>query len=115
KMQPPAQQTPLKISCMLENGEENIDDIRNAILNAGVSAKIYFYSQKFIDVVPERAGVASAVKYLVDSLVLNSSQVFVGSGREQDAELFQFGFHGIVVNNASEKLKNSFGINAYFS
>ena len=69
----------------------------------------------YLDIIPERAGIGPAVKFLVDSLMLAPNQVFVCGGTENDVDLFQYGFRGIVVGNATRALKQAVELRAYFS
>jgi sucrose-6-phosphatase len=109
-------QSPIKISYFLNNApSQTLDDIRKALIEAGLPARPVYSSDKFLDIIPERAGMGSALKYLVDSLVLTPNQVFVCGSSGNDTSLYQYGFRGIVPANASHELKIAVELRAYFS
>jgi sucrose-6-phosphatase len=114
--QPDVYQTSLKISYQLKDAKpEQLDGIRIALLEADMPAKLVYSSDLYLDIIPERAGTGTALKFLVDSLVLMPNQVFVAGNSGNDVGLFQYGFRGIVVANASHELKEEVELRAYFS
>ena len=116
ELQPEIHQTPLKISCFLENASpEVLDTLQRALTEAHLPAKLIYSSSVYLDIIPERAGIGTAVKFLVDSLILSPSQVFVCGNSGNDIDLFQYGFRGIVVGNATRELKKAVELRAYFS
>jgi len=116
ELQPIENQTPLKISYFLEKATpENLETLRRDLVEAELFVKLIYSSDIYLDIIPERAGIGTAVKFLVDSLVLPPSQVFVAGDSGNDIDLFQYGFRGIVVGNATEELKKAVELRAYFS
>jgi sucrose-6-phosphatase len=114
--QPDVYQTALKVSYLLKDAKsEELDEIKTALLEADLPAKLVYSSDLYLDVIPERAGTGTALKFLVDSLVLMPNQVFVAGNSGNDVGLFQYGFRGIVVANASHELKEEVELRAYFS
>lgn len=114
--QPQEHQTPLKISYFWEDAEpELLDSWQEALFMAGFPVKIVYSHDLYLDIIPERAGIGAAVKFLVDSLVLFPNQVFVAGDSGKDIDLFQYGFRGIVVGNATSELKKAVELRAYFS
>jgi len=114
--QPEKRQTPLKASYFVENMTAvALDDLQQELAAVGCAAKLVYSRQIYLDVIPERAGIGTAVKFLVDSLVLFPNQVFVCGDSGNDIDLFQYGFRGIVVGNASRELKKAVELRAYFS
>lgn len=115
-LQPEELQTPLKICYLLKDATlEDLDKLRLALSDSENLAKLVYSHQQYLDVVPERAGSGPALKFLVDSLVLAPNQVFVAGDSENDIGLFQYGYRGIVVANASQELKETLELRAYFS
>jgi sucrose-6F-phosphate phosphohydrolase len=116
ELQPEEGQTPLKISYLFENAAaEQLEALRRALIEEGFPAQVIYSSDLFLDVIPDRAGTGAAVKFLIDSLVLTPSQVYVCGDSGNDIDLFQYGFRGIVVANASHELKRAVQLRAYFS
>ncbi|MFQ5408820.1 MAG: HAD family hydrolase, partial [Anaerolineales bacterium] len=114
--QPEESQGPLKISFFWENAApESLEALRHELLAANLPVQLIYSSDLYLDLIPERAGTGPAVKFLIDSLVLTPSQVFVCGDSGNDINLFQYGFRGIVVANASHELKEAVQLRAYFS
>lgn len=116
ELQPDEYQSPLKVSCYASQmAPEALDALQQALLEAGFSMKLIYSHGAYLDIIPERAGMGAAVKFLVDSLVLYPNQVFVCGDSGNDIDLFQYGFRGIVVGNASRELVKAVELRAYFS
>lgn len=114
--QPEAQQTPLKVSYFLEDAQpEQLERFQNELYSGGLPARMVYSYGLYLDFIPERAGIGAAVKFLADSLVLFPNQVFVTGDSAKDIDLFQYGFRGIVVGNATNELKRAVELRAFFS
>lgn len=114
--QPEENQTPLKISYFWEEASSaDLDNLQYTLLEAQRPVKLVYSSDVYLDIIPERAGIGPAVKFLMDSLVLSPNQVFVCGDSGNDIDLFQYGFRGIVVGNATVELKKAVELRAYFS
>ncbi|MCB0212484.1 MAG: HAD hydrolase family protein [Anaerolineae bacterium] len=115
-LQEPENQSPLKVSYFWEDmSSEQLDTLQSELLEAQFPIKLVYSRNVYLDVIPERAGIGHAVKFLVDSLMLTPSQVFACGGSENDIDLFQYGFRGIVVGNATREMKKAVELRAYFS
>lgn len=109
-------QSLLKVSYFWEDASaEQLEALQNELLEAQLSVKLVYSRSVYLDIIPERAGIGHAVKFLVDSLMLTPSQIFVCGGSENDIDLFQYGFRGIVLGNATRALKKAVELRAYFS
>jgi sucrose-6F-phosphate phosphohydrolase len=116
ELQPLEQQTPLKISYFWKNATpEALDQLHYALLEAELPNKLVYSRSVYLDIIPERASIGPAVKFLTDSLILSPNQVFVCGDSGNDIDLFQYGFRGIVVGNATSNLKKAVELRAYFS
>ena len=116
QLQPVEHQSPLKVSYLLKDAlPEQLDEIRRQLLQAELAVKLLYSHDLYLDIIPERAGIGAAVKFLVDSLLLFPNQVFVCGDSGNDVDLFQYGFRGIVVANATHELKRAVELRAYFS
>jgi len=114
--QPDENQMPLKASFFWENAtNQDLDELHLALQEAELPAKLVYSHNVYLDILPERAGIGPAVKFLTDSLMLSPNQVFVCGGSGNDIDLFQYGFRGIVVGNATPNLKKAVELRAYFS
>jgi sucrose-6F-phosphate phosphohydrolase len=115
-LQPLENQTPLKVSYFWEDTtRETLDALQYDLFQAEFPCKLIYSRNVYLDIIPERAGIGPAVKFLTDSLVLSPSQVFVCGDSGNDIDLFQYGFRGIVVGNATPELKKAVELRAYFS
>lgn len=116
RLQPDGQQTPLKVSYLLQGAvPEELDALQRELVQAELAAKVVYSHDLYLDIIPQRAGIGAAVKFLVDSLLLFPNQVFVCGASGNDIDLFQYGFRGIVVANATHELKRAVELRAYFS
>jgi len=116
ELQPDENQMYLKASYFWKNAtNEALDELHLVLLNAALPAKLVYSHNVYLDIIPERAGIGPAVKFLTDSLMLSPNQVFVCGGSGNDIDLFQYGFRGIVVGNATPNLKRAVELRAYFS
>lgn len=116
ELQPVEHQTPLKVSYYWPDASaEDLAELLRTLLAAQLPVKVIYSANIYLDIIPERAGMGAAVKFLVDSLVLTPNQVFVCGNSGNDIDLFQYGFRGIVVGNATWELKKAVELRAYFS
>lgn len=116
ELQPEEHQTPLKVSYLLKEAQpEELDAMQRALVQAEIAVKLIYSHDLYLDIIPQRAGIGAAVKFLVDSLLLFPNQVFVCGDSGNDIDLFQYGFRGIVVANATHELKRAVELRAYFS
>lgn len=116
EQQPLEHQTPLKISYFWPKaGPKKLVKLHKKLIEAQLPARLVYSAQLYLDVIPEWAGMGAAVKFLVDSLMLAPNQVYICGDTEQHVGLFQYGFRGIVVANASRILKEAVELRAYFS
>lgn len=114
--QPEERQTPLKVSYFLEVAQaDQLEDLQTRLYSGGLTTRLVYSYGLYLDFIPERAGIGAAVKFLADSLVLFPNQVFVTGDSAKDIDLFQYGFRGIVVGNATNELRRAVELRAYFS
>ncbi|MCA9981694.1 MAG: hypothetical protein KDD89_12695, partial [Anaerolineales bacterium] len=116
EIQPESHQTPLKISYFWEKATaEEIHDLHQALLTAQLPCRVIYSHDVYLDIVPDRAGLGPAVKFLVDELVLAPNQVYIAADSNHAADLYRYGFQGIVVANATPQFKEAMQLRAYFS
>lgn len=115
-LQPAEHQTPLKVSYFWKEADPaQREALQQALISAGFLAQVVYSHDLYLDIIPERAGIGAAVKFLADSLVVFPNQVFVSGDSGKDVDLFQYGFRGIVVGNATRELRKQVELRAYFS
>jgi sucrose-6F-phosphate phosphohydrolase len=116
EIQPDKYQSPLKISYIIERADESVlDKLERELYEHELPGQIIYSKDRYLDIIPERAGTGPAVKYIINSLVLTPGQVYVAGDSGNDIDLFQYGYRGVVVDNASHELKEAARFRAYFS
>lgn len=116
EQQPEENQAPLKLSYFFRGAtREQLETLRLSLLEAQLSVKLVYSHDVYLDIIPERAGNGAAVKFLADSLLMTPVQVFVSGDSGNDVDLFQYGYRGIVVGNATHELREAVQLRAYFS
>jgi len=116
ELQPKESQSPLKLSYYVENATaEGLAELHRALSDASLPAELVYSSDLFLDIIPEKAGIGRAVKFLADSMVLNPNQVYVCGNSGNDIDLFEYGYRGIVVANATHELKEAVEMRAFFA
>lgn len=107
-------QTPLKTSYDIE-GEAVYLIFLERLAARGLRAKVIFSNETKLDVVPERAGKGSAVRFLVEHLGLPPERVIVAGDSGNDIDMFVEPFRGIVVGNADDDLRSIAANHVYFA
>lgn len=100
-------QSPLKASYLVDAGfEARLGSLRRRLDDAGVGAKIVYSGERFLDVLPERAGKGEALKYLASRLGTQPADVITAGDTGNDLDMMrpELGFRSIVVANASPEL-----------
>lgn len=116
ELQPEESQAPLKLSYFFRGAtREQLETLRLSLLEAQRPVKLVYSHDVYLDIIPERAGNGAAVKFLADSLLMTPVQVFVSGDSGNDVDLFQYGYRGIVVGNATHELREAVQLRAYFS
>ncbi len=101
----PDMQTPLKASFDVPDAVL-AGEIRQEIEARGLRAKVVFSSGKDLDILPPRAGKATAIAFLRQRLGVPGEQVVVSGDSGNDLDMFQPPYRGIVVANAHSELKS---------
>ncbi len=99
--------SPLKRSYFLEqNSNDVLAQIRNELSTRGIAAKIIFSANKYLDIIPEKAGKGEAAKHVARHMgVLPANVVTCGdTGNDLDMMRPELGFRSIVVGNATTEL-----------
>ncbi len=80
-----------------------IDEIRQALANAGIAAEVIYSSARDLDILPGGVSKGAAAVHLANYLGIERVIACGDSGN--DASLMQQGFCGVVVANALDELK----------
>lgn len=107
--QPPEQQHEWKSSWFWHDaGEEDLDRLRRALSEAGVSAQVIYSSARDLDVLPQAANKGNALQWLCRQLGVSLDQVVVAGDTGNDASMFQVpGVRGIMPGNAEPELREA--------
>lgn len=110
KPQPPEDQSDLKVSYYLHGATaEELQRIRDDIVEAGIHGQIVYSSSRDLDVLPAGADKGAAAGYLALHWEIPFDHVIVAGDSGNDLALFVEGFRGVVVANAQAELKEHRG------
>lgn len=109
-MQPAKYNTPLKVSCYLDQAphpESAARSIRQRVAEAGQddAYQVIWSSGRDLDIVPAVAGKGKAIRFVLDFLDLAPEQVIVAGDSGNDRTMFEEFSYGIIVANAQPELK----------
>ncbi len=104
--QPMDAQWPFKISYFVENSFNNDDlaDLHNLLYAGKLQAKVLLTDNKFLDIIPRRAGKGNVVRYLSYKWKLPVENFITAGNGGNDIDMLQGQTKGIVVSNYSPEL-----------
>jgi sucrose-phosphate synthase len=106
RLQPKGVQRQFKLSYYVDTRRApSIKELRALLKARGLKARVIFSHDRFLDLLPYRAGKGAAVSYLVERWGLGFDQVLVAGDSGNDTSMFQIGANGVVVGNHSPELK----------
>lgn len=77
---------------------EELQTVEQALAAAGLSARVIYSMDRFLDVLPEEGGKAAALRWLARQLDVPLSQVVVAGDSGNDRDLFELGgVRGILI------------------
>lgn len=101
RLQPQSSQSAFKVSYLYPNAtRDHLDRLRQKLAEAGLKTNIIYSSQKDLDILPDGVNKGTATKFIADHMGFTHQDVITAGNSENDAALFEHGFHGIVVANA---------------
>ena len=104
--QPESEQTDFKVSYHCEDAtEEELEHFLQILSEDAIDAGYIYSSNRDLDFLPSGVDKGTAAAHLARALELTENLVMVSGNSSNDASLFNHGFHGIVVGNAHEELK----------
>lgn len=98
--------TPLKVSCFLENAPDSeavIEQLKTQL--QGSPYQIIWSSSQHLDILPAASGKGKAIRFLIEYLQKTPQQVIVAGDSGNDTTMFAEFRCGIVVANAQPELK----------
>jgi sucrose-phosphate synthase len=99
--QPATEQTALKASFWLDDtNAEALHRYLRTLHRQGVEARALVSSDKYIDVLPQRAGKAAVVAFAIQALGLDASSCVVAGDTEADIDMLTMGMRAVVPANA---------------
>ena len=106
--QPAHYQNAYKSSWYLSDAsEEDLQQLHNALEEAGLDTHVVYSSGRHLDVLPKWANKGNALQWLLRQLDIPKSAVVVAGDSGNDNAMFSLkGIHGIVVGNAQPELLN---------
>lgn len=110
EIQPEMYNTPLKVSCYLDNTPAPEDAAAQIKRRAAPESGIYqvvWSSGRDLDIIPAVGGKGHAIRFLVNYLNLTERTVVVAGDSGNDSSMFDSFEHGIVVANAKPELKKA--------
>jgi sucrose-6-phosphatase len=104
--QPPQFLHPYKSSWYLEKAvPETIEQLKQALANAGLEVSVVYSSMRDLDVLPEKTNKGHALEWLCEKLQIALTNVLVAGDTGNDSSMFLVpGIRGIVVENAQPEL-----------
>ncbi|MFP4353138.1 MAG: HAD-IIB family hydrolase [Puniceicoccaceae bacterium] len=110
QLQPESAQSPFKVSYRYPGATaEQIDRLHLRLAEAGIEATIIHSSGEDLDVLPYGVDKGSAAEFVAHQMGYSNHRVITAGNSENDAALLGRGFHGIVVANAHERLRELAG------
>lgn len=92
----------------LADSDEVLARARTRLVQEGVPARTLWDAQeRRIDVVPRGAFKGRALKYILSGLNVRAQQCFVAGDAENDSDILQGRYRGVLVANATLSLKDS--------
>jgi len=109
-MQPTKYNTPLKVSCYLDEApdpETAAREIEQRVKAAGKEDvyQVIWSSGRDLDIIPAAAGKGKAIRFLLSFLDLEAGRVIVAGDSGNDRTMFEEFHRGIIVANAQPELR----------
>ena len=106
ELQPEWNQSAFKVSYWYPDATENdLARLRQRLREAGLEITIIYSSGEDLDVLPDGVDKGSAAEFVAHQLGYANQHVITAGNSENDAALLGRGFHGIVVGNAHQGLR----------
>ncbi len=101
-------QSPFKLSYFLDElSSDALADLESRLDAEGVAAKVVYSADRFLDILPVRAGKGEATSYLAALVGVAPGDVVTAGDTGNDLDMMrpELGFQSIVVGNATRELR----------
>lgn len=106
QLQPESEQLDFKVSYFLWDATtERLDQLREKLRRAGIETSYVYSSHRDLDFLPRGVDKGAAALFLSRELGFDRNHVMVAGNSGNDSKLFEHGFHGIIVGNSHDELK----------
>lgn len=106
ELQPASEQLAFKVSYFLYDATtERLVQLREKLQRAGIETSYVYSSNRDLDFLPRGVDKGAAALFLSRQLGFDPDHVMVAGNSGNDAKLFEHQFHGIIVANAHDELK----------
>lgn len=106
QLQPESEQLAFKVSYFLWDATTaRLDQLREKLQRAGVETSYVYSSNRDLDFLPRGVDKGAAALFLSRELGFDPDHVMVAGNSGNDAKLFEHHFHGIIVANSHDELK----------
>jgi sucrose-phosphate synthase len=106
KLQEDDRQGKFKISYYMEDGENNIEKIREALSENKLKTNIIYSKNRFLDILPYRASKGKAIRYLAFKWNISFEDILVAGDSGNDQEMLDVSLRGVVVANYSPEMES---------
>lgn len=93
-----------KISYYLEEKEDRLQQVHNALASNRLKCQVIFSHNQFLDILPYRASKGRAVSYLCDKYGIAPRNVMVAGDSGNDEDMLASRTCGLIVGNYSDEL-----------
>lgn len=116
KYQEQANQRKFKISYYTEDNQENLNKVRELLLDNKIKCNLIFSHGQYLDILPYRASKGKAIRYLAYRWNIPFENILVAGDSGNDLEMLKGDMLGVVVANYSPELERLKGLRRiYFS
>lgn len=95
-----------KISYLMEDRTEYLQEVKKRLKEAKLSCEIIYSHGQFLDILPRRASKGRAIKYLQYKWNIPADHVMVAGDSGNDEDMLRSGPCAVVVGNHSEELNH---------
>jgi sucrose-phosphate synthase len=107
-------QREFKISYYTSENPENLEKVKNTLIQKKIKANVIFSHGQYLDILPYRASKGKAIRYLAYRWNIPSENILVAGDSGNDSEMLKGDLLGVVVANYSSELESLKGQNRIY-
>ncbi len=107
-------QREFKVSYLMENNSQQVEEVRNELIKNKIKANIIFSKGEYLDILPFRASKGKAIRYLSYRWNIPFENILVAGDSGNDSEMLKGDLLGVVVANHSNELEPLKGQNRIY-